>query len=140
MEKDQAQIEIKKIELEKYKAKMTMIRTGVISGLVTIIIAILGGIFSIYESSQNAMHEVDLKKIEIHNTQLTNFIDYALSDDLELKLRLTEYLSILTPSDSQRKRWNDYRQLLLERQSKLKTSAGSPISKNHQLYSDHSSP
>ena len=138
------------IELKKYEARMALWRTGVLGGLATILVAIVSGLVSVIISSQETKreleiqqlrgdHEVNLRKIEIDNAQVASFMDHALSENIGLRLRFTEYLSIMTASTAQRERWKEYHRLLLEQERPLKAEVGRLEEKNRQSELDRSS-
>jgi hypothetical protein len=108
------------VDLKKYEAKLSLWKTGILGGLVAIITAVVSGFASVYISSQETQkeielqiiktqHDVQLQLIHTENEYVSNFMSNALDDNLEKRLRFSEYMSIVAPgSDQQRQKWVNY--------------------------------
>ena len=102
---------------------MKILDKAIYGAIATILVAVVSGTVSVLVASQQTQRElnterqrrereVNLSKIEVNNKQVADFVTYALNEDISVRLRLAEYLSIVTPSESQRKRWKDYHDVL----------------------------
>lgn len=109
-----AELRDSEIELKKYEARMALWKTGVLGGLATILVAIVTGLVSVIVSSQEvkkelevqalrANHELEMRLVQTENEHVAN-VDRALSNNVAQRLRFTEYLSIMSATDGQRKR------------------------------------
>ena len=114
------------LELKKYQARMSLWRTGIIGGTVAILTAIISGIVSLVISYQennakielereNTQREMRLKWAQSDDAIMAKFIEFAIKDDIDARIRFAQYLSIVNSNPESRKRWEKYYNSLLEK-------------------------
>jgi hypothetical protein len=63
--------------------------------------------------------ELEVKKLEAHNTYTSNFLNTALNQDIELRLRFAEYFAFVS-DPSYREGWEKFRVELVKRRNSLR--------------------
>ena len=108
---------------------MEILDKAIYGAIATILVAVVSGAVSVLvatQQTQSQLHterlrrerEVNISKIDVNNKQVTDFATYAINEDISVRLRLAEYLSIVTPSEDQRKRWKEYHDFLKHQMDK----------------------
>lgn len=111
--KENFPFEIERIKLERLKVYGKILTVLISIGLGTFAVALIN--YS-YQKSQLELQE---KKSEAERRQgemkyLGEFIEYALVDDINKRIRFAEYFARLTISDDLREKWRDYHDRLVK--------------------------
>jgi hypothetical protein len=98
-------------DLTALLAKERTKRTFAIGGSVTIITAVISAAVSIFTVCTNFQmetltHEREILKYEMEYVK--GFIDTALQEDIQLRLRLAEYYMSVSYTPDQQERWERY--------------------------------
>ena len=120
------------IDLRKYEARLSLWKTGILGGLATIMAAIVGGIVSLMISSQETKGDLQLEELKSRYQQKLNlakteneyvdrFTKYALDENILVRLRFSEYMSIMAADDEQREKWSKYHRLMLKQLEEERT-------------------
>src|ERR1700745_3408459 len=119
------------ISLERYRMRLGFwqaIWGTLISGGVAVAIPAAVDAYKARLDLQKAQQEVELKQKEIeskaqdlHQTYISKFLDTALNQDIELRLRLSEYFSYVSEQES-REQWRKYHEQLEKRRDAIRTS------------------
>ena len=108
--------------LEKLSAWLGFWKTLIVSGGVVILGAALnhqitalqlnledrraGQALSI--EAERTKRDLDLRRLEIENEYLAQFVQEALGENLERRRRFAQYFALLTREDASRERWEEY--------------------------------
>jgi lysozyme family protein len=119
------------VSLERYRMRLGFwqaIWGTLISGGVAVAIPAAVDAYKARLDLQKAQQEVELKQKEIeskaqdlHQTYISKFLDTALNQDIELRLRLSEYFSYVSEQES-REQWRKYHEELEKRRDAIRTS------------------
>lgn len=109
-------------KLEWYKARLGFwqaIWATLISGGVAVAIPAAVETYKTYLENEKADKEIQLKQIESRQKYISEFLTTAIGQDIELRLRLSEYFGYLAdPSD--KSAWQGFRKTLNERKVEIR--------------------
>lgn len=108
-------IEFEKLELERFQAKLNFWKGIIVSGVVALV---LGGTSTVL-NYQISHREIELKREEnkreaimarqlAENEYLAKFVEEALGENLERRVRFAQYFATLTGEGDSRDRWQKY--------------------------------
>lgn len=102
-----------KVSEEKSKRIQTIsVNATIITALITASVSFLSGYIDIRKD--NHVHIRENTKIELDYAE--KFMDTALAEDINVRLRFSEYFMYIFPSADQRERWNQYYLLIKDEQ------------------------
>jgi hypothetical protein len=127
------ELEIRKLELERYKARLDYRKFVLASVFAAITIAAIPPLFQLatalleYTKSQaqlridqqNREAERLAKQEEFRETYVKDFLANALNQDIELRIRFSEYFAFVS-AESFRKGWTQYHDTLLKHRDEIR--------------------
>jgi hypothetical protein len=129
-------LEVKNLELERYKAHLKYKKVIIISGYVAVVIALIPPSFQLATAfleyvrttnqlkvdEENRVRDREVKQDEFRDSYVKEFLDRALSQDIELRLRLAEYFKFVSSSGQA---WEKYYNELFEKRTAIRTCRNS---------------
>jgi hypothetical protein len=134
-EQAQVELEYRKLELERYKARLDFRKFVLASVFAAIVIAAIPPAFQFatahleYVKSQaqlridqqNREAERVAKEEEFRETYIKNFLTNALNQDIELRIRFAEYFSFVS-GENYRKGWADFHDSLVKHRNTIRSN------------------
>src|SRR4051794_14926709 len=122
------------LELERYKARLDFRKTIIIGGYVAVAIALIPPLFQLASAAVEYVkfeHQLRLddqsKKSDRENEAqkfrsqyVSAFLDKALNQDIELRLRLAEYFKYVAQGDDFKNRWASYYDALQDKRNDIR--------------------
>jgi len=96
--------------LERYKVRIGLVQAiavTLITGGVAVAIPASVDAYRAYLDRQKVNREFDIKLLEIRNSYTSSFLSQSINQDIELRLRLSEYFSYVADEGS-RQGWKDF--------------------------------
>ncbi|NKK65339.1 hypothetical protein GFL39_17710 [Rhizobium leguminosarum bv. viciae] len=148
--KEALEIEAKRLDLERFKARLSYRKSIVIGGFVAIAIALIPPVFQfvsflIDTQNKDAERQADIQKFR--SQYISAFLDNALNQDIELRLRLAQYFKFVAPDKDLKDDWsayyaelekkrNDTRDLIEKLEEKLASTQAGPVSEANSVEQD----
>jgi hypothetical protein len=115
-------LEVRRLELERYKARLDYRKFVLASVFAAIAIAAIPPLFQLatavleYVKSEA---ERRAKQEQFHESYIKEFLANALNQDIELRIRFAEYFAFVS-AESFRKGWMDYHDELLKHRDEIR--------------------
>lgn len=109
---DENQLKAKVAEEKTIRIKTISVNATIITALITASVSFLSGYIDIRKD--NHLHIRENTKIELDFAE--KFMDTALEEDINVRLRFSQYFMYIFPSADQRERWNQYYLLIKDEQ------------------------
>jgi hypothetical protein len=120
----QAQLYTPNIELERYKAKLDFWKFTIVSGFAAIVIAAIPPSFQLataHLESVKSDAERAASEQRFQDQYVQQFLDKALTQDVELRIRFADYFANVSAKDV-RGGWVKYRDALIETRKRIRDS------------------
>lgn len=119
---------IREYQLRKYEARIGLWKIAIGTALVGVASVLIPGSVEFWESyfqNQRAIDQIEIERESAQRDTITTFIEYALNEDIELRLRMAEYFSVVAKGDwddpkSERAQWKKYYDKLVDQRSDTK--------------------
>jgi hypothetical protein len=146
MERDeQIGLEFKRLELERYKARLDFWKFVSGSVIAAVVIAFIPPAFQLAtakletarkdrelaQESARKDRELTQSKVTFHETYIKDFLEKALNQDIEIRIRLATYFADVS-DDEYKKSWNEY----LDKLSKLRDRLRGEINAQEKTISE----
>lgn len=126
-ENTQPNIQATDIELEKYKTRYGFYKVAVGTALVGLVSVIIPGAIEYWKATfenqrlsyqyeidnKRKQSEIELSQINQQQAYVKDFLDTALNQDIELRIRFADYFSKVSAAPFQ-EQWSEYRQSLVD--------------------------
>ena len=108
--------------LERYRVRIGLIQAIVvtfITGGIAVAIPASIDAYRAYLERERANREFDIKLLEMRNSYTSGFLDQSMNQDIEIRLRLSEYFSFVA-DEASRKSWEDFHKALDARRTEVR--------------------